>query len=182
MKAKKYFSDYAPTKSEEGKLNPKEFQYIGKYKTFDISKEKFYKFKLLTFILTCVIAFCFIVSGMVDSYSGRCAYVLIPYVITIFPILYLSMGVIKLGGCSNKFTRKQFDFSIYRIYHSVVAILFIDTCVCIGDIIMCLANYSDTNTNDLIFFFSQVIMLVATALLFKLYRSNLKLTKDLSSE
>lgn len=182
MKERKYFSDYAPIDSEAGSLNPKKFKYIGNYKIFDIDEQAYKRFKLANIVFTLVIVLCFFVAGMVNAYAGKCAYVIIPYVFTIFPILYLIMGVIKLTGIKNKFTRKQFDFSIIRIYHSIVALLFLNVFVIVANFIMYLANYSDTNTNDIIFSASQLIMLVAVVLFYKQNKNSMKLTKDLSSE
>lgn len=131
---KKFVRDY---KRKDGK---NQFIYVGDYYIFsmkDAEKKKRCIFQLLFSVLQLILL---VAAGFLNSPGSYKAYIVLPYLCMMLPLIYYMTGSVGFAGAPEKMEKLQYERTLFRMLKSAVAEFFLSILVVCADAIFFIRN------------------------------------------
>lgn len=152
---RRYRNEYEVVINE--KTGKKELRYIGDYYRFEAGPEKLAERLRMYILLLGLIVGLYIVGALIDSAGTRVMYVMVPYAVAIFPMVYLIMAVVRTGMEKGDMEHIAFDCSVTRIKKTTISNMVIMGISFVGDIIFIITKNDIIDiTRELLFAFTML--------------------------
>ncbi len=121
---KKYSEDYdlVETIDDKGRVKRKAV-YSGNYYEITVDEESLVKFKKSSLLLLAGILLSHISVGFINNQGMNQFYVIFPYVIVFFPLMYLISGILSLPWEKRNYIRSEIGLSFDRMKSSSMALI-----------------------------------------------------------
>lgn len=163
VRERNYAKDYI--RQEGGGKKPK-YIYQGTWYVVDLSDEEYKKLKFSYGISGIVLFAMLILAGLVNTGGSRTIYVVFPYIITVFPLIYTEIGICNLVFGERRMTQKAYDYSLMRVRKSAAAIAVLAVCSAVGELAYLILESSGGNpAGEMIYLMAVTLMAAAAYLL-----------------
>lgn len=141
MKERKYASEYDIKIDEvKGKKVKKKLEYNGEYFVLDGGERMLGSMKSIFTGYAVTMFLLYITGAAVDFGGSRTLYVVIPYAVCIFPMVFLLLGVGKLYFVKYRMEHIEFDSSIVRIGRCLKGLLILPGVSAVGELVYLLVG------------------------------------------
>ncbi len=142
-------------------------RYIGKYYRFEMSAEARAKRNRLYYILLAMVILLFVGGGLINNLGGRVLYVMVPYAMAIFPVAYLTMGVVRTGLEKGDMEHIAYDCTVSRIKKTTVAIMAFMGVSFVGEIILIVGHSELVDMTKELMFAATTLMIAGICFYFR---------------
>lgn len=134
----------------------------------DLQDEEYKKLKISYGISGIVLFAMLILAGIVNTGGSRTIYVVFPYIITVFPLIYTEIGICNLIFGERRMTQKAYDYSLMRVRKSAAAIAVLAVCSAVGELAYLILESSGANpAGEMIYLTAVTVMAAAAYLLWR---------------
>ncbi|MBP5160300.1 MAG: hypothetical protein ILP10_08405 [Lachnospiraceae bacterium] len=146
--------------------------YIGSYYRFELSEEGKKARTRLYIILLVMILLLFAGGALINNVGSRIMYVMVPYAIAVFPVAYLTMGVVRTALERGDMEHIAYDCTVTRIRKSTVGIMAFMGISFAGDMVLIIGNSELVDMTRELLFAATTLMIGGLCFYFR--KQNLK--------
>jgi hypothetical protein len=110
-----------------------EIEYTGVYLKIDVPEEDLKRIKVWCAVMAGSIAVLFALAGLTNASSSRVMYVMLPYVATLLPVVFMLADVYHIVRYQKPLTLKQYDHSVLQLKAVTVATIALTAISAVGD-------------------------------------------------
>lgn len=172
MAKKKYADDYETVVTVDEKGNEKkEAIYHGSFFEFALDEAGIVQFRRTAILLCIVIVIIHFISGFVGNQGMYQFYIALPYVFAFFPLLYLTVSVMRLPKEKRKYRREEIGLSFERIKPtSIVLMIFLGVELLSEVIFLVFVSTGDKNVLEYLFLSLEALTATTVFFLISLWR------------
>lgn len=157
---REYANDYElrDVEQKNGKLKKKAV-YVGKYYRYQMEDPAYRTLKQMFLVLTGAEVVLFLLMGGVlrvaslGANTGNASfYVMLPYVISLFPIIMCVSKAVMLYTAKRDLTFAQYDSYVRRFRDMAVGMLVLTAATAVGQLMWIILNRSQAGLQDILFF------------------------------
>ncbi|PXV96109.1 hypothetical protein C8E03_101742 [Lachnotalea glycerini] len=166
---KKYYKDYtADLKvTDDGKIVRK-VKYVGDYYEYRLDEKEYRKMRGILFGTVILDLILFVLAGLLNSDGSFQFYILLPYMFSLLPMIFLLWGYISIPKKKKIMEYSIYDKSFLRVKFSLVGILAAGTVTTLSDIIYIVSSKNKIHLLNEIGFciFNLIIVILSMTVLF----------------
>ena len=151
---KKFVRDY------KRKAGETQFSYVGDYYIFHMEETEKKRRAVRQTLFAAVQIILLIAAGFLNSPGSYKAYIVLPYLCMILPLIYYMTGAVGFAGIPEKMEKRQYEVTVFRMTKSVVAVFFLSILTVGADIVFLIRNRSEIELLPEMLFLG-IMMLVA---------------------
>lgn len=131
---RKFVQDY------KRKLGEDKFSYEGDYYIFHIEETEKKKRCAVQIIFVVVQMILIVAAGLLNSPGSYKAYIVLPYLCMILPLIYYMMGAVGFIRIPERMEKHQYEATIFRMMKSIVAVFFLCVFTVVADGVFLIRN------------------------------------------